>query len=365
MLEIVRAYARELLTGEAQATARAHAAYYLTLVEAAEQGLTGRDQRVWLDLLDREHDNLRAALGWACETGEIEVGMSLAGRLWRFWERRGHLREGLAWLEELLAHAGPVVRPETRARALNAAGNLGVWGDHAGRSARYEASLALYRELGDRGGVARALNNLGMVALDRDDFRAARALHEESLAIFRSFDDQHSIAMCLANLAYGAMELGDLAAAAEMLVEANAIRERLGDSLGLARSLMGLAVVRGRAGERERAAALMDECLRLCRELGDEATLAHALARRGDAARAEARDRDARRDYAEALALSRRVAGRRVVVMCIEGLAALAARQPAPDVAARLETAAAAARSGRRLALDEVAQEALAWARGG
>ncbi|HEY4024985.1 MAG TPA: tetratricopeptide repeat protein, partial [Candidatus Dormibacteraeota bacterium] len=262
-LETVREYARELLGAEADATSRAHAAYYLDLAQTAEKALTGGGQRTWLDQLDREHGNLRAALGWACESGEIEVGLALAGRLWRFWERRGHLREGLAWLEELLARPGEV-RPETRARALNAAGNLSTWGDHAGRAARYEASLALYRALDDRDGIARVLNNLGMVALDRNDNHAAIALHEESLLSFRSLGDDHGIAMCLANLAYGAMELGDLRHAAAMLAEANVIRRRLGDSLGLARSLMGLAVVRARAGEHERSAALMEESLRLC-----------------------------------------------------------------------------------------------------
>jgi predicted negative regulator of RcsB-dependent stress response len=86
---------------------------------------------------------------------------------------------------------------------------------------------------------------------------------------------------------------------------------------------MGLAVVRARAGEHERSAALMEESLRLCRDLGDEATLAHALARRGDAARAQGHDDRARADYAEALLISQRVGARRVTVMCTEGLAAL------------------------------------------
>jgi predicted ATPase/DNA-binding XRE family transcriptional regulator len=388
LLETVRAYGHELLVaaGEAEATARAHAAYYLALVEAAEPALRGGSQLDWLELLEREHDNLRAALGWARDSGQIEVGLALAGRLWRFWGRRGYLREGLAWLDELLPRADGVAA-EIRARAYNAAGNLSGWSDNRGRAARYEACLGLYRQLGDRDGIARALNNLGTTAADRNDHAAAIELFEESRRVFASLGDDHSVALCLSNLGEAAMEQGDLGRATELLEEANAIRRRLGDSLGLARSLMFLGAVKARAGDRERAATLMDESMRLCRELGDEATLAHVLVRRAAAARAAGEPDRAGADYAEALVIARRVGALRIAIASIQGLATLASAEGASDVAGRLRGAAAAARQshgippapvpdpprppaearawsdGQRLSLDDAIVEALAWAR--
>lgn len=387
VLETVRAYGHDLLVaaGEAEATARAHAGHCLALAEAAEEALRGGAQRDWLERLECEHDNLRAALRWARDSGEIEVGLALAGRLWRFWGRRGYLREGLAWLDDLLSRAEGVT-PEVRARAFNAAGNLSGWGDNRGRAARYEASLALYRQLGDRDGIARALNNLGTTAADRNDHAAAIELFEESRQVFQSLGDDHSVALCLSNLGESAMEQGDLERAAVLLEEANAIRRRLGDSLGLARSLMFLGAAMARAGDRERSAALMDESMRLCRELGDEATLAHALVRRGAAARAAGQPARAGADYAEALVIAHRVGALRIAVAGIQGLAALASAQGASQVAGRLRGAAAAVREsqgipaapipdpprppaearawsdGRRLSLDDAILEALEWA---
>jgi predicted ATPase/transcriptional regulator with XRE-family HTH domain len=388
MLETVRAYARELLAaaGETDVTSHAHATHYLDLAETAESALRGSGQLDWLDRLEREHDNFRAALAWARDSGRFELGLALAGRLWRFWGRRGRLREGLAWLDDLLSRAGDVA-PETRARAFNAAGNLSGWGDHRGRAARYEASLALYHQLGDRDGIARALNNLGTTAADRNDHAAAIALHQESLDIFRSLGDVHSVAMCLANLGQSAMELGDLGRAQALLEEANTIRRRLGDSLGLARSLMGLGVVVARAGDIARSAALIDESIGLCRDLGDEATLAHVLARRGAAAQAAGLSERATADFAEAMRLAQRVEAPRIAVACLQGLAALAEAQGERDVAGRLRGAAEAAREmhgippapvpgpprraaeargwseGQRLSLDEAVREASNWAR--
>jgi predicted ATPase/DNA-binding XRE family transcriptional regulator len=384
MLEVVRAYGLELLAqaAETDVTCDAHAAYYLELAKAAEPALKRRGQLDWLDLLEREHDNFRAALRWARESGRIEQGLALAGRLWRLWERRGYVREGLALLDDLLERPGEVA-PETRARALNAAGNLYRWVDWRARAARYEASLALYRELGDRDGIGRVLGNLGMVANDRGDHRGAIALYEESVEILRSLGDDHSVANGLANIGGSAMEVEDLQRAASALQEANCIRRRLGDSLGLARSLMSQGVVMARLGDREGCGALMEESLRLCNDLRDEATRAYELARRGDAARALGQGEQAGADYAEALAVSLRVGAARVAGMCVEGLAALAAADGAEAVAARLRGAAASVREacgmpaapvndgsgeawseGRSLSLEEAANEALAWWRG-
>jgi predicted ATPase len=345
LLEVMRAFAHEGMVGcdEAETTLRAHADWYVALADVAEQSLRGRGQLGWVDRLERERDNLRAALRWARDSGDVELGLALAGRLWRFWERRGGVREGISWLEDLLSRDADVAL-ETRARALNAAGNLYRWIDYPARAARYAESLALYRRLGDKDGIGRLLNNLGMVAQDRHDHRAAVALFEESLTIFRTLADDYLVALCLSNFAISAMELQDLGRAERMLEEANAIRRRLEDALGLARSLMDEGMVLARAGDRERASVLMEESVDLCRALGDQATLAYVLAQRGDVARLMGQDEEAAADHAAALMVAQRTGALRVVVTCIEGLAALAAARRASEVAGQLYGAADAIR---------------------
>jgi len=129
MLETIREYALERLAarGDEEESRRRHAGYYLALAEAAEPELTGPTQGMWLERLEHEGDNLRAALRWTRESGEIETGLRLAGALWRFWYTRGYQREGRGWLEGLLALAatGPGAPSKAaRAKAFNAAGVL-------------------------------------------------------------------------------------------------------------------------------------------------------------------------------------------------------------------------------------------------
>ena len=107
MLETVREYGLERLaaSGEIDAAQRQHATYFMTFAEAVEPELTGAEQATWLPRLEIEHDNLRLAFQWAYERGEAEIGLRLAGALWRFWMQRGHATEGRAWLERFLSLA--------------------------------------------------------------------------------------------------------------------------------------------------------------------------------------------------------------------------------------------------------------------
>jgi len=183
MLETMRAYGLDRLeaAGETVAARAEHAAYYLALAKRAEPELTGAGQAAWLARLDADYDNVRTALAWAWEhAGDgDEMGLQLAGALWRFWWIRGHLAEGRRWLEGLLGRGRGAAA--VRARALNGAGNL-AWnqGDYARATAWYEESIILWRQVGDAVGVARALSNLGMILHERGDLGGARARYEES-----------------------------------------------------------------------------------------------------------------------------------------------------------------------------------------
>jgi len=307
MLETIREYALERLaaSGERDALERRHALYYLELARAAESGLRGPAQARWLGRLAAEVDNLRAALDWARASGEVATGLRLAGALWRFWQVRGYLSEGRGRLEDLLAlgERDGVALPvpaEVRAGALNGAGAL-AWsqGDYGRAAALCEEALALYRDLGDKGGLALALDTLGFVARDQGNYGRAMALLGESLALYRALGDTWSVAFALNDLGLLAVDQGQYADADALYAESLPLRRALGDERGVAVVLSNLGIVATDRGEYERASALFEQSLDLYRALGDRWSAALALNCLGDVARAgrvRARRRALRRE---------------------------------------------------------------------
>ncbi len=194
MLETIREFGAEQLatSGEEGAIRRTHAMHFLALAEEAESGLTGPAQATSLDRLEREHENLRAALAWAIGAQEAtgEIALRLIAALWRFWWIRGYLGEGRAWVERALARheAAPVA---VRAKALAAAAEVAeAQGDHDQATAWFEAALSLGQAIGDQAGVAQCLNGLGNVARVRVAFDDAAGLHERALARWREVGDR-------------------------------------------------------------------------------------------------------------------------------------------------------------------------------
>ena len=152
-LETVAQYGRERLADarEVEAARKRHLDWYVTLAEPAEPELVGAQQAAWLDRLAAEHDNLRAAMEWATTGHDTEAGLRIAGAVWRFWFIRGHFVEGRKWLETL-ARGSEHVPPAIRAKALQGAGSLAVFGQSdfvAGERLQRQA-LALWREVGTR-----------------------------------------------------------------------------------------------------------------------------------------------------------------------------------------------------------------------
>ncbi|HET8850938.1 MAG TPA: adenylate/guanylate cyclase domain-containing protein, partial [Ktedonobacteraceae bacterium] len=187
MLETIREYGLEVLAarGEEEIALRAHADYFMQFAEEAEPALKGPQLVMWLERLEREHDNLRAALQWALEGGRAEMALRLGTALERFWVVRGHRNEGRAFLERALAGSAGVT-PYVRAKALLAAARLAfIQSNYDQGEVLAQESLALFQELGDRRGIALSLDRLGMAAWRRGNFTAARVLMEEDLALFR------------------------------------------------------------------------------------------------------------------------------------------------------------------------------------
>lgn len=307
MLETVREYGRNKLleSGEAHAVRARHLHWCRQLGEAAEPELVGVGQAAWFDRLELEHDNIRVALEWALESGEIEAGLRLAVAVAPFWFVRGYLAEGRRWLEALLERRGAVA-PAVRAKALKAAGRLAGFGqsDYAYGRAVYQESLAIWRELEDKQGIATALAELGILAFGQADLTAARGLYEESLAL----------------------------------------RRQMGDRPGVAATLHNLGRVAYREGNWETAQALYEESLAICRELGDPQNIAVALTNLGFLAFGRGDYPSARARFEEGLAIQQELGDKRRMAYSLEGFAFLAAMRGAPEQAARLLGAAEALR---------------------
>jgi non-specific serine/threonine protein kinase len=346
LLETVRQYGQERLEahGEATDVREGHLRWCLALAEEAESRLRGSEQVLWLARLEAEHDNLTAALSWARDQEDTENGLRLAGALFRFWYARGYRSEGRDWLDALLRR-GSAVAFDIRAKALGGAGSL-AWnqGDYGMARVLAGESLELYRTLGERAGIATALNTLGNVARDEGDYERAQALYEESLALRREIGDRRGIAVVLNNLGLMARYRGNYERAAALATESLALRRELGDAWGIAISLTTLGYVAHHRSQYERAAALYGESLTLRREQQDTRGVAENLANLALLARDRGDERQMATLYAESLTLFQLVADRVGVAYCLEELAGAIRAQGRDECAARLCGAAAALR---------------------
>jgi ATP/maltotriose-dependent transcriptional regulator MalT len=283
MLETIREYGLEVLAGseEMKITQRAHAAYYLALAEKAEQAFPGLQQAVWLERLEREHDNLRTALRWSLEQAEQEeaeqragdgreIALRLSGALGWFWWVRGHWSEGRNFLERVLAVSEGIGVSPAGAKVLFAAAQLTfVQSDYERAEALCEGSLALYRELGHRRGIALSLFWLGNVAWTKGNMARARSLVEESLALFREMGDKENVAKPLFTLALLDSSQGEYARAQTLYEEGLTIHRASGNKRDIAHTLSQLAqVLFVSQADQARVSLLLEECLALSREVG-------------------------------------------------------------------------------------------------
>jgi non-specific serine/threonine protein kinase len=301
MLETIREYAREQLEaeGETRVAMERYAAYYVGLAEEAESQLGGGKQGEWLQCLEEEHDNLRAVLRWAIDGAEADTAIRLVGSLWRFWYRHAHITEGRRWLEAALENAEMRMRNaeyvegdpnnpqsairnsqwrEVLAKALNGAGAFAsIQGDFAAARERFEASLALRRELGDKQSIANSLINLGTVAQEQGDFESALPLLEESLALGRELGEKRGIGIALNNLSTLFKQQGDNARARVLQEEALSLRKELGDQWGVAMSFTNLGAIAEEQRDYASARSYLEQALALWQSLGGSLGIASSL----------------------------------------------------------------------------------------
>lgn len=332
LLETLREYARECLdaSGEAEAVRARHARFYVELAERVCREFANPRRASWLDLLDIEIDNLRAALAWGLEC-DVDVGLRVAGALGHFWRSRGFADEERNQVEALLAAPASSDRPEHRryrARGLVTAGTLAqTRGDTEDAVARIEESVSILRALEDQQALARALGELGIIAYERGDFFRAKTLHEESLAIRRDVGDAAGVAETLAHLGIIAANQGEYERAEILYDESLASERQIENADGIARALAGLGLVAYRRGDVERAGRFYEESLHWRRVAGDRRGIAHAIGDLAAVAAARGDDDRAEEEFGESIAIYRAIGYRRGEAWVLIELGSIADRR--------------------------------------
>ena len=349
MLEIIRHYALAKLVGSSEANAmrQRHATYYLlALVEA--EGSNYARTKAWLDHMEQEHDNLRAALAWSQSAqGSAELGLRLASMMVWFWGN-GYWSEGRGWLDSALAHADVerVDNKQLRAQILQGLGSICTFqGDYEAGEGHFTECRKLFQELGDVLSSTSLLERLGWLARERGDATTARLRLEESLATFRKLGDKGGIVDVIMTLGEVLVMQEDAEGATRLLEEGLPLSREMGDLNVTGWVLNHLGHVAQIRGEYERATRLHLESLPLFRESGPYwISIPWAHQGLGETALAQGEAALAATHLAEALGLFHDLGDRMGVSWCLAGLAGVAALDEEPERAAWLWGAAEALR---------------------
>jgi predicted ATPase/DNA-binding CsgD family transcriptional regulator len=286
LLETVQQYSWEKLSesGEAGTFREQHAGYYLALAEEAELELMEGRQEAWLERLERDHGNFRAAFSWALDPEgarpeeRAEQGLRLAAALGRggFWVAYG-LGEGLRWLEKGLLRGSTAPAP-LRTKALNAAGWLALWGgDYEKTATLIDEGLTLSRALGDKPGVAHSLFLMAHMAIAWGDHARMKVLREEAEALRPELEDRAALAYLLLALGLATRDEGDHEQAEGLFLESVALHRELGDKRGTTMCLSVLGVATLEQGDYERAALHEEEFLRMLRDTKEKVGIVYGL----------------------------------------------------------------------------------------
>jgi predicted ATPase len=278
MLETVREYALERLeaSGELEAMRHRHARAFAAVFAGGEQGMESPEVGRWLDRLDADRENVRAAIMFAVANGDASLALALCTDAWRYWERRGHLSEGRALLDAALAL--PDAPREVRLPALNGAGILaGEQGDFAASRAYFEENIAEAQALGDEARASRARGNLGNLFLYELDYERAIRNYEETRVSWTRAGNTRGVSLILQNLGIAHEGSGNHARAVELLDESIEIARRARDPAHLSSALRTQARILLADDDTAPALALLREGLALSRELSDRPGMVETL----------------------------------------------------------------------------------------
>ena len=345
MLETIHEFAREMLqeSEEAEELRRLHAHYFLSLAEEAEPQVEGPQQAAWLDRLEEEHDNMRAALSWSLEQGEdAEMGLRMGAALGEFWYWQAHFAEGLRWLEEALAKSSPAPRA-ARAKALYRVSWLALMqGDldraiGAGEDGLELEGVERFRTASEDSTASNLRRALAMAVGNRGEFDLAIELLEESLALSREAGSMRGAAHSLWALGVTCMLGGELDRATELLEEALTLWRASGDPAIIAGILTHLGHTLLLQGDIERATAVSEEAASMLRERTNRNHyLAEVLENLGWAALLQGSSEQAKALFAQSLGLRQELGDKLTTPNTLEALASAAAAQGEAERTARL-----------------------------
>jgi DNA-binding NarL/FixJ family response regulator len=341
LLETIREYALEKLeeAGKTRRLRDQHLELFLARAEEAAPKLNDAYQQLWLNWLEGELENLRAALAWALESDQIEAGLRIAIALTRFWEIRGYVQEGLIWFERLLAQVDERISLPVHVNALTFASFLAMFLNNASAAMAYgREAVDLAETTGEQGQpvLALALGALASGARTARDFPTAFAIQERFISWARKSGDAFYLGMSLLAQGGVAIELGHYDIAREALDESLAIAREAGDAFRIAHALNSIGDLARCEQKFEAAQITYENSVTLLRELGAQHDLAsvlhnlgHACLHLGDIDRAHA-------VFCESLAICKAQQNVPGMAECLVGFAAIALLQGLPTVGARL-----------------------------
>jgi predicted ATPase/class 3 adenylate cyclase len=385
MLHVIREYGLEQLKASAEeaAVSAAHEAYYLRQAEQVGSFLHGREHPRLLAQLEKEHDNLRAALIWLLEHGAGETTARFAAALTTLWETRGHWNEGRQWVARVL-RAGDALPPHLHAKLLLWDGHVAHFqGDYATAVSEIEASLELFQGVDERVGTVGALTELAKSAVaqeqfaraqqlidealvfmqdsgdeeqlaefhyvqvrlanSRGDYLGASRLLEQGLARWERLDDPHFTSQCKRDLGWCRLLLGDGPAAEALLQEALAVHQQMSDTNCSAIALGDLGMAALDRGAVDEAQPLLAQSLALFEEIARKPLISAAWIRLGMGRFAAGKLQEAEEAYIEGLRIERGLGNKQRTAAGLEALAAVALARGHPQRTARLLGAAAQA----------------------
>ncbi len=323
MLETIRDYAAERLAeaGEAEAIHAAHLRYYTTLAVTADAHLRGPDQLEWLEQLEAEHDNCRAALRGALAQEATAPALQLSSALWWFWRLHGYWDEGRTWLEAALARTSPTDCSAARAEALCGAGDLArLQGDYATALSRLAASAACYEQGGEARRLVYARTFLGEALRGQGDLAAAGEQTATAVTVGRVNGDPHSLALALNCLGLVQKERGDYATAYELFTESLTLFQQSGDRWGQELAVGNQGTLALLQGDYPAARAQLEAALVFDRQIGNKYGSAWVLRQLGEVARRQAQTDQAAAFLRESLALSRELGHAALTADCLSAL---------------------------------------------
>lgn len=336
MLETLRQYATGKMkdSGEDAVCRDAHSLYYLGLAEKAAAAIAKGEQTKWLNLLHADYDNLRTTLDWLLKTGKIEEALRVEISLGGFWSVEGPWTEAREWFRKTLAVQAKI-SPVIHTKALRLSG-LFAWyqGDNMTAQKYLQDSLAGYRQIGDKAGVATLLNDLGLVAFSQQDYAVAQKLHEDSLEISRELGEIQQMTSVLLNLGNTANAQKNYEKGQKFYEESLAICREFGKNRGMALALFNMGYTELVQDNKVRARSLYEESLSLFRELGEKRGISVLLLNLGHIIKKEGDHAEARKLYEEGISICSELGDKKNIahalsglsdILCVEGCGAQAA----------------------------------------